>query len=174
MFQNAAIPPNYPPQNYAMYPNCFDQLTTHGIIADDLVGYVTGTPSPYLQNYVAQRGWPPTMPGRIMPDPLPTMPPMQYPSQADSYQPQQAPSPQANPQPYPQKPQNTTVKKDKLNTFNKIALGGLLVGLGVLGFFKGKQAFNWISSLIPTAPTSAPVTGNWFQRTWARIKNYFI
>ena len=39
-----------------IYPNCFDLLTTHGVIHNDLVGYITGTPSAYLQNYVAQRG----------------------------------------------------------------------------------------------------------------------
>ena len=29
-----------------IYPNCFDQLTTHGIVAEDVVGYITDSPSP--------------------------------------------------------------------------------------------------------------------------------
>ena len=46
-----------------IYPNCFDLLTTHGVIHNDLVGYITGTPSQYLQNYAAQYGGMPTASG---------------------------------------------------------------------------------------------------------------
>ena len=67
---------------HQFYPNCFDQLTTHGIVAEDVVGYITDSPSPYLQNYVAQRGgytpsvpWTPSIPGRVLPDPLPSVSP---------------------------------------------------------------------------------------------------
>ena len=56
--------------NVPLYANCFDRLTTNGVIAEDLMGYVTGTPSPYLQNYVTQRGGVPNLPGQILPDTL--------------------------------------------------------------------------------------------------------
>lgn len=76
-----------------IYPNCFDLLTTHGIVADDVVGYITGEPSPYLQNYVAQRAGVPTVPGQILPDGLPNVPRRGevYGPKQDTYQPQTPP-----------------------------------------------------------------------------------
>lgn len=157
-------------QGYPMYPNCFDQLTTHGVIADDLVGYITDVPSPYLQNYVAQRGWAPSMPGRIMPDPLPNMQPPQRLPRNDVYQtiPPQGPQPyQGNPY-MPQKPSNT---------WRKVALAALVVGLSAFGIWKGKQGINWIKNkfrtpTVPPAPTPQPAPA---QNTslWQKIKNYF-
>ena len=113
---------NYPqayPQTYPIYPDCFDMLTTHGIVAEDVKGYITDKPSPYLQNYVAQRGWAPTLPGQILPDPLPTLP-----------NPQPLPKGNIYPSVYPQHPdKNTLVNKGKYDTAKKIALGILLTGL---------------------------------------------
>lgn len=163
----------YPQQGYALYPNCFDQLTTHGVIADDAMEYITGTPSPYLHNYVAQRGWAPSMPGQMMPEPLPNMQPPQKLPRNNVYN-----VPGAN--------QDSFVKKDKYETAKKVALAALVVGLGVFAAVKGKKAINWIKTKFrsnppapptqpPTPPQTppAPATGNWLKRTWTNIKNYF-
>jgi len=131
-------------QQYPMYANCFDRLTTNGILVDDVMGYITGQPSPYLQNYVAQRGGWPTLPGQIMPDALPGAP---------------APAPMAVQGSYPQKQQtqmpngsiykdiptnldqNTFVKNDKYEKYKKIGAGLLLGGLIGLGLFHGVKLF---------------------------------
>lgn len=130
----------------SIYPNSFDMLTTHGIIAEDLVGYVTDTPSPYLQNYVAQRGWNPTLPGQVLPDPLPNVKPQQ-PLPKDVYQPV-----------LPKEPE----KKDKYSTVKKLAAAALILGLGTFGIIKGSK---WISNFIKKNPPSNP-SGNtpWYKK----------
>lgn len=150
-------PQSYPPQSYPIYPNCFDNLTTNGIIAEDVVGYITDVPSPYLQNYVAQRGWPPTMPGQILPDPLPTLP-------------NPTPLPKGNiyPSVYPQHPDQNTlvVKKNKYETAKKVALGVLLTALTVLGVVKGRNLINKLRG------NPAPTTGTpWYQGIVNGAKN---
>lgn len=158
----------YAQMGYPMYPNCFDQLTTHGVIADDLVGYITDVPSPYLQNYVAQRGWPPSMPGQIMPDPLPNMQPPQRLPRGDVYQTIPPQGPQAYP-PYPQQKPS--------NTWRKVALTALIVGLTALGLWKGKQGLNWLKGKLSSNPPTPPPqpqpapAGN--TSWWQKIKNYF-
>lgn len=131
-------------QQYPLYANCFDRLTTNGILADDIMGYITGTPSPYLQNYVAQRGGLPMMPGQIMPDALPTAPmpaPMSVPGYRQTPVQQQMP---AGPV-YKDIPrnidQNTFVKQDKYSTIKKVAAGALITVLTVLGLYKGIALF---------------------------------
>lgn len=134
-------------QNYPAYPNCFDNLTTNGIIAEDVVGYITDMPSPYLQNYVAQRGWAPTgqaLPGQILPDPLPHLQNPQPLPRGDIYQSVQPKPPDTK----------TLVRKDKYETAKKVALGMLLTGLAVLGIVKGKKLWG---KLFPKAvPTPTP------------------
>lgn len=155
------------PQQLPMYPNCFDQLTTNGVIADDVVGYITGTPSPYLQGYVAQRGWNPSIPGQILPDPLPNAQPKTPLPNGDIYQ------------TVPKPDKNTFVKKDKFETAKKIALACLLTGLGVMAVVKGKKCFNWIKTKFrsipptpPVPPTPPPVLPTpaapqkWYQKAW--------
>lgn len=121
-----------------MYPSCFDHLTTNGIIAEDLVGYVTGMPSPYLQNYVAQRGGTPSLPGRILPDTLtPAVPPQKPLPQGDIY----------NVAPKDIGPQTLEPpNKHKIDNIKKIATGVLLAGLTVFAFVKGKTAFSAIKN----------------------------
>lgn len=125
-----------------MYPNSFDMLTTHGIITEDLVGYVTDTPSPYLQNYVAQRGWNPTLPGQVLPDPLPNVQPKRQ-VVSDVYQPVKPYRPVIEPQ-----------KKDKWGTFKKVVAAGLLIGLGGLGIYKGRKVIGDWWTKISTPSTS--------------------
>lgn len=153
---------NYPqayPQTYPIYPDCFDMLTTHGIVAEDVKGYITDKPSPYLQNYVAQRGWAPTLPGQILPDPLPTLP-----------NPQPLPKGNIYPSVYPQHPdKNTLVNKGKYDTAKKIALGILLTGLTVLGIVKGKNLISKLRGRPAPAPGSTP----WYQTVWNGIKSGF-
>ena len=127
--------------NVPVYANCFDRLTTNGIIAEDLMGYVTGTPSPYLQNYVAQRGGAPSLPGQMLPDTL-------TPAINDS------PYPAQNAQPIPQgdiynvAPKNigpeTLQPKNKKKTdlIKQIAAGVLIATLATLGIVKGKSIYN--------------------------------
>ncbi len=159
-------PQSYP-QGYPIYPNCFDQLTTHGVIADDAMQYITDVPSPYLQNYVAQRGWAPSMPGQVMPDPLPGMQPQQKLPRGDVYQ----KVPGAN--------QEDFIKKNKYDTIKKVALGALAVGLGVFAIMKGKQGINWLKSklgrtpapaapITPTTPAAPAATTStpWYKKVW--------
>lgn len=156
------------PQQLPMYPNCFDALTTHGIVADDVVGYITDAPSPYLQGYVAQRGWAPNVPGQVLPDPLPTLPPKGQLPKGDVYQGVAKPN------------ENTFVKKNKYETAKKVALACLLAGLAVFGVMKGKQCFSWIKNKFthlptppaPPAPVATPVPSTpsaplkFYQKAW--------
>lgn len=171
----AGYPPSYP-QNYPIYPNCFDQLTTHGVLADDVVGYITDMPSPYLQNYVAQRGWQPSLPGQVLPDPLPNVQP-------------KTPLPQGSI--YHDVPQNlgpqTFEKKDNFKNAKNVATGLLLTGLIAFGIVKGK---NFISKLFnKTTAAAGAATGTaagtagtaggaaagvkWYQTLGASIKKGF-
>ena len=128
---------------YPILPNCFDQLTTHGIVAEDVMGYITDNPSPYLQNYVAQRGWPPTgqmLPGQLLPDPLPTLQnPRQLPK-GDVYQSVQPKHPDKN---------TLVVNKGKYDLVKTIAASILLSGLLTLGIIKGKNLWNRIFHRTP-------------------------
>lgn len=123
-----------------IYPNCFDSLTTNGIIADDVMGYITGTPSPYLQNYVAQRGWAPDMPGRMMPDPLPNVQP-KLPLPNDVYE-----------KPQIHEPSN------KLALWKKIAAGILIAGVSIFAAVKCKNLFSKIRG--PKTPKTAAPKNN--------------
>ncbi len=169
----ASYPPAYPQPSYPIYPDCFDMLTTHGIVAEDVKGYITDHPSPYLQNYVAQRGWAPTMPGQILPDPLPTLP-----------NPQPLPKGNIYPSVYPQHPdKHTLVNKGKYDTAKKIALGVLLTGLTVLGIVKGKNLISKLRHRPAPSPSGTPwykpITdgikkgltniGNFFKNLWNKI-----
>ena len=135
-------------QGYPMYPSSFDRLTTNGIITDDLWGYVTGQPSPYLQHYTAQMGGVPNL----------------------SYGPYSQVMPQArNNQVLPQGsiyndiPRNigpdTLIPKSKtdIKKIKQVATAILLGGLAIFGIIKGR---NWIKSLSPkpTKPTNPPKT----------------
>lgn len=151
------MPPMQP-----MYPSSFDMLTTHGIIADDLVGYVTGAPSPYLQQYVAQRGGVPMqgdiLPGQILPDNLPHVmqgAQIQQQPQADIYQ---------NPD------INAPAQKDKTQMWKKIAAGVLLTALVTFGAIKAKDFMKNMN--IP------PSNGSSFKSTMKKfgggLKNVFV
>lgn len=149
-----------------MYPSCFDQLTTNGVIAEDLVGYVTGTPSPYLQNYVAQRGGTPSLPGRTLPDTLtPAVPPKQPLPQGDIY----------NVAPKDIGPETLEPpKKHKINNIKEIATGLLLAGLTVFAFIKGKSALsaikNTFTKIFKHTPTP-PSGSSWFNNLGQKIMN---
>lgn len=135
-----------------VYPNCFDMLTTHGVIADDLVGYVTGYPSPYLQNYVAQRGgWNPGLPGRVLPDPLPGVPPMPPLPQNDVYQPTPQ---QQSPVISPELPN----KKMHSSTWKKIGLAILLSIGASLGIAKTGRLIK--GTPLPPFPAGTP----WYKK----------
>lgn len=129
-----------PLSNVPLYANCFDQLTTNGIIAEDLMGYVTGTPSPYLQNYVAQRGGVPNLPGQMLPDTL--TPAIR--GKGNIAQ-NQTPLPKGdiyNVAPKNIGPETLEPSKNrKIDTAKKIAAGILLAGLATLGIVKGKSLF---------------------------------
>lgn len=145
-----------------MFPSCFDQLTTNGIIAEDLVGYVTGTPSPYLQNYVAQRGGTPSLPGRTLPDTLtPAVPPKQPLPQGDIY----------NVAPKDIGPQTLEPpKKNKIDNIKKIAAGLLLTGLTVFAFMKGKAALSALKKVFKHTPTTSSAT-LWFKNFGLGLKS---
>ena len=153
-------------QNYPVYANCFDRLTTNGVIAEDLVGYVTGTPSPYLQNYVAQRGWTPTLPGQILPDPLPTAP-QPAPMSVEGYN----NIPKAS-----ELNKNTFAPKHKYEKAQKIALSILLTGLAALGIVKGRKLVKTKGAPVKNALNNA-LTGtvnfckNGFRKIGNCIKN---
>lgn len=155
---------------YPMYPNCFDMLTTHGVIGEDLVGYVTGNPSPYLQNYVTQRGGQPSLPGQPLPDPLPNVP-LQRTPVADTMQ-------NSHNQPVYQ-PIAVQEPKDKWGTFKKVATGMLLAGLAVFGVINGKAIISKIKKSLPapsassTGKTWYQKVGDWFGKKINLIKNKF-
>lgn len=148
---------------YPMYPNCFDLLTTHGVIAEDLVGYVTGNPSPYLQNYVAQRGGVPSLPGQPLPDPLPNVP-LQRTPMADTYQ-------------LPAAPKSVPAAfEDKSNSWNKtkkILAGLLLTGLAAFGIVKGRDLFVRIKNPSNTSSSWSSNIKTWFQNKASWLKNKF-
>lgn len=146
---------SYPPQNYPIYPNCFDNLTTNGIVAEDVVGYITGEPSPYLQNYVAQRGWSPSLPGRVLPDPLPTAPPPRQLPRGDVYR--TVPN---------QDEINNYVRPQKKSKWKNIAAAVLLTGLAVFGVIKGRQLFK--SGSVTTSKV-----GDWFKNLGKNIAKPF-
>ena len=154
------------PQGYPIYANCFDRLTTNGILVEDVVGYITGTPSPYLQNYVAQRGWPASLPGRILPDALPPAPmpaPMSVPAGSNPVYTNNPPSVSQNNTIPTNIDKNTLVKKDKYETAKKIAAGALITGLVVFGAIKGVQLFKTGGASIKTMLSNG----------WNKVKNFF-
>lgn len=142
-------------QQYPMFANCFDRLTTNGILVDDVVGYITGTPSPYLQNYVAQRGgMMPSLPGQILPPAMPPAPapaPMTVPGFTPTYNNIQTP----NGPNYKDIPKDlnekTFAKQDKYSTIKNITTGILIVGLATLGIYKGITLFRNRGAGIKTA-----------------------
>lgn len=146
-------PQGFPAQGFPIYPNCFDQLTTHGIVAEDVMAYITDQPSPYLQNYVAQRGWAPSMPGRVLPDPLPTAPPPQQLPRGDVYQ------------TVPKQDEiNNYVRPEKKSKWKNIAAAVLLTGLAVFGVIKGRQ-------IIKNGGTTMKNVGDWFKKLGTSIGN---
>ena len=165
-----------PPQQYPVYANCFDRLTTNGVIAEDLVGYITDVPSPYLQNYVAQRGWAPSLPGRVLPDPLPTAPPPAPMSVPAGSMPVYTDIPRAsdlNP--------NTLEIKDKNSGWKKAALALLLTGLAVFGGVKSYQLLknggtglrqsmsNMWHGFTNAVKTGFTKIGDFFKNLWNKI-----
>ena len=158
-----------------IYPNCFDQLTTHGIVAEDVVGYITDSPSPYLQNYVAQRGgytpsvpWTPSIPGRVLPDPLPSVSPQGGPVMG--YEPPRMQERLPRGDVYQTVPNereiNHVVKNEKNNTWKKVAAGILLTGLAVFGIVKGRQIYK-------SGNAGLKNIGNWFSNAGNKIGNAF-
>lgn len=147
-----------------IYPNCFDLLTTHGIVADDVVGYITGNPSPYLQNYASQRAGVPTVPGQIMPEQLPNVPRRGevYGPEEDIFQPQPQTMPPAAPQ-----------KKNGWDTAKKVAAGLLIAGLAGFGIYKGKGLIDKLFKSAPKpAPAPTPSSNPWYKQagTWISSK----
>ncbi len=146
---------------YPIYPNSFDQLTTNGIIGEDLMNYVTGTPSPYLQNYIARRGGIPSLPGQMMPDGMPNLP--------NRYQPMQDRFDNSPVYPMPQ--------KDKNPMWKKIAAAVLVGGLATLGIWKGGKLIGKLKKPAkpPTTPApAAPAAGTpWYKKVGNWFKNLF-
>lgn len=145
-------------QQYPMFANCFDRLTTNGILVDDVVGYITGTSSPYLQNYVAQRGgMMPSLPGQILPSAMPPAP-APAPMAVPGFAPTNTPRPVPNGPIYKDIPkdlnENTFVKKDKYSTIKKIATGVLITGLAAFGLYKGFALFKNGGAGFKTAMTN--------------------
>lgn len=155
-----------------IYPNCFDQLTTHGVVAEDVVGYITDKPSPYLQNYVAQRGWAPSMPGQILPDPLPTLQPPNPLPRNDVYQTVATEQP-VNKNGVPTGQQiNNYVKNEHNNNWKKIAAGVLIAGVTAFGLYKLGGAIKSLFGRTP-APAPAPTGGGtpWYSQIGQSLKN---
>ena len=142
-----------------IYPNCFDLLTTHGVIHNDLVGYITGTPSPYLQQYVAQRGGVPLAPA---PAPgVPAAPQAQISQQpaADAYQ-----KPQIHSEPQAEAPSLHSHNPKKNNIGKSIAMS-LILSLGAsLLLAKGIRVIK--GTTVPPAPAGTP----WYQRFFNLFK----
>lgn len=155
------------PINYGapIYPNCFDQLTTHGIVAEDVMGYITDQPSPYLQNYVAQRGWAPSIPGQVLPDPLPTMQPPNPLPRNDVYQ--TVASEQQNAVPNQQNI-NNYVQNPRNNGWKKAAAAILLTGLAAFGLYKFGGALKTILGRTPASPSGTP---SWLKNIGTSISN---
>lgn len=164
------------PQGYPVYANCFDRLTTNGVLVDDVVGYITGTPSPYLQNYVAQRGWPASLPGQVLPDAMPPVPvpsPMSVPAGSNPVYTNVPPAvPQNNSIPTNIN-KDTLVTKDKYATAKKIAAGVLITGLVGFGAYKGIQLFRTGGAAVRTTLSNAwNATKNWCSNAWNASKNW--
>lgn len=160
-------------QGYPIYPNCFDQLTTHGVVADDVVGYITDKPSPYLQNYVAQRGWAPSMPGQIMPDPLPTVKPPTPLPRTDVYQTVATEQPVQNNGLPTQQQIKDYVRNEHSNNWAKLATGVLLAGLTAFGMYKFSGA---VRSLLKPTPAPTPTTAgttSWYDKIGQTAKAAF-
>lgn len=168
------------PINYGapIYPNCFDLLTTHGVVAEDVVGYITDQPSPYLQNYVAQRGGVPTIPGQILPDPLPGLPPQSPLPRTDVYQ---TTVPHQNTVPN-QQTINNYVQNPKNNSWKKAALALLLTGIAGFGLYKFSSAIRglrngtagttngFLQSIGNAFKSAGTAVVNFFKNLWAKIK----
>lgn len=146
------MPVNFGNQQYPALPNCFDLLTTHGVIAEDMVGYITDTPSPYLQNYVAQHSQAlPIIPGQILPDNMPVLPQPAPLPKNDVYQPS---NPQEKIPSQSELTPKTFNKKNKWDKFKKAAAAILLTGLIVFGAVKGKDfAVKIYNKLFRRTPT---------------------
>lgn len=168
-------------QQYPVYANCFDRLTTNGILADDLVGYVTGAPSPYLQNYVAQRGLTASLPGQILPDTLPAVPPVGPISvNASSVGHTQSTNVPAY-NDVPRVNSDTFTKKDEYSSLKKLAAGVLLSGLAAFGLYKGISLFrnggagfktamnNFFTSINTAVKKAFTSVGNFFKNLWNKI-----
>ena len=166
-----------------IYPNCFDLLTTHGVVADDVVGYITDQPSPYLQNYVAQRGWPPSVPGQILPDALPAAPAPTPLPRTDVYQ-TAAAEKAHTPDSVPDKNQiNDFVKQPNHESWKKAAAAILLTGLTAFGLYKlgaGIKALKghsstsgtpWYQSVSNALKSAAQSVGKFFKDLWTKIKS---
>jgi len=121
--------PTNPFSPSSLCPNSFDLLTTNGIINEDLTGYITGTPSPYLQNYIAaQKGAAPTQPNQALPVTLPGVTPKNSLTN-DIFV-------------------KLNSAKDGIPFWKKIAAGTLLGGLTILLAMKGKNIVSKVKSLI--------------------------
>lgn len=159
------------PINYGapIYPNCFDLLTTHGVVAEDVVGYITDQPSPYLQNYVAQRGGVPTIPGQILPDPLPGLPPQAPLPRNDVYQ---TTVPQQNAVPN-QQMINNYVQNPKNNSWKKTALALLLTGIAGFGLYKFSSAIRGLRNGTVGTNGFFQSVGNAFKSAGTKIADFF-
>lgn len=155
-----------------IYANCFDRLTTHGIVAEDVMGYITGTPSPYLQNYVAQRGGAPynfSLPGQILPETLTPMIGPRTTPQQNSQLPQG--SIYNNVAPSKISPATLEPPKNKqINTIKQIAAGVLLTGLVIAGIFKGKTAISKLKTTFNNLFRSSGTSGSSISSFFNKIK----
>lgn len=168
-----------------IYPNCFDLLTTHGVVADDVVGYITDQPSPYLQNYVTQRGWPPSVPGQILPDTLPAAQTAQKLPRNDVYQ-TVTTEQQHIPNSVPTQDQiNDFVKQPHHENWKKIATGLLIGGLTAFGLYKigagikalkrttGHSGSPWYQRLGNSLKSAARTAGNTLKKAFSSLGDFF-
>ncbi len=131
-----------------IYPNCFDMLTTHGIIHNDLVGYVTGTPSPYLQQYAARKGAATPVMSQTA---APSGAVLQQPVQPDVYQKPASQTPPQAPTLHSHNPKNNNIWKSIAMTLILSVGASLLLAKGVR-MIKG--------TTVPHAPAGSP----WYQK----------
>lgn len=159
--------------NIPVYANCFDRLTTNGIIAEDLMGYVTGNPSPYLQNYVAQRGGNPSMLGQILPDTL-------TPAINGSPRPAQMTQPLQQGDVYNVVPKNIGPEilqpknKKKTDLIKQIAAGVLLTTLATIGIVKGKSILKSTKTAFQNMFKSSPTSKTTFSTFITNAKNTIV
>ena len=161
------------PINYGapIYPNCFDLLTTHGVVAEDVVGYITDQPSPYLQNYVAQRGGVPTIPGQILPDPLPGLPSQPPLPRTDVYQTTTVSQQNTIPN---QHAINNYVQNPKNDSWKKAALAVLLTGIAGFGLYKfGSAIRSFRNGSAGTTNGFLQNIGNAFKSVGTKIADFF-